>query len=52
MWPNPEFPADLVRFTEKILNEKNLFFFAVHYHPFYFVNIGRSSKYSGFSSNK
>ena len=26
MWPNPEFPADLVRFTEKILNEKNLFF--------------------------
>ena len=22
MWPNPEFPADLVTFTEEILNEK------------------------------
>ena len=25
MWPNPQFPADLVTFTEKILNQK-LFF--------------------------
>ena len=22
MWPNPQFPADLVTFTEKVLNEK------------------------------
>ena len=22
MWPNPQFPADLVKFTEKILNGK------------------------------
>ena len=22
MWPNPQFPADLVTFTEEILNEK------------------------------
>ena len=22
MWPNPQFPADLVLFTEEILNEK------------------------------
>ena len=22
MWPNPQFPADLVTFTEKILNGK------------------------------
>ena len=22
MWPNPEFPADLVTFTEEILNGK------------------------------
>ena len=28
MWPNPHFPADLVTFTEEILNGKlNLFFF-------------------------
>ena len=24
MWPNPQFPADLVTFTEKILNRKCL----------------------------
>ena len=28
MWPNPEFPADLVTFPENILNGK-LHFFAV-----------------------
>ena len=28
MWPNPQFPADLVAFTEEILNGK-LNFFAV-----------------------
>ena len=22
MWPNPQFPEDLVKFTEEILNEK------------------------------
>ena len=22
MWPNPQFPADLVKFTEEILNRK------------------------------
>ena len=22
MWPNPQFPADLVTFTEEIINEK------------------------------
>ena len=22
MWPNPQFPTDLVTFTEEILNEK------------------------------
>ena len=22
MWPNPQFPVDLVKFTEDILNEK------------------------------
>ena len=31
MWPNPQFPADLVTFTEKILNGK-LHFCAVYYH--------------------
>ena len=25
MWPNPQFPADLVTFTEEILNGKLLF---------------------------
>ena len=26
MWPNPQFPADLVTFTEEILNKKLHFF--------------------------
>ena len=26
MWPNPQFPADLVSFTEEILNGKTSFF--------------------------
>ena len=26
MWPNPQFPVDLVAFTEEILNEKLHFF--------------------------
>ena len=26
MWPNPQFPADLVTFTEEILNGKLHFF--------------------------
>ena len=25
MWPNPQFPADLVTFTEEIFNEKHYF---------------------------
>ena len=29
MWPNPRFPADLVKFTEEIFNEK-LDFYAVY----------------------
>ena len=31
MRPNPQFPADLVAFTEEILNGKLQFFFAVNY---------------------
>ena len=26
MWPNPQFPADLVTFTEEILNNGNVHF--------------------------
>ena len=26
MWPNPQFPADLVTFTEEILDGKTSFF--------------------------
>ena len=26
MWPNPQFPVDLITFTEEILNEKFHFF--------------------------
>ena len=29
MWPNPQFPGDLVTFTGKILNGKLHFFFTV-----------------------
>ena len=29
MWPNPQFPADLVTFTEEILNQNSFF---VHLH--------------------
>ena len=29
MWPNPQFPADLVTFAEKILNGKLYFFWEV-----------------------
>ena len=28
MWPNPQFPADLVTFTEEILNEKLHFLYS------------------------
>ena len=31
MWPNSQFPADLVTFTEKILNGKLLFLFSDSY---------------------
>ena len=30
MWPNPQFPADLVKFTEEIFNEKLDFLCSVH----------------------
>ena len=33
MWPNPQFPEDLVIFTGEIFNGKLLFFFAVETHP-------------------
>ena len=26
MWPNPQFPADMIKFAEEILNEKRLFY--------------------------
>ena len=26
MWPNPQFPVDLVAFTEEIINENFIFF--------------------------
>ena len=29
MWPNPQFPAALVTFTEKVLNEKLYFLCSV-----------------------
>ena len=28
MWPNPQFPADLITFTEEILNEKLHFLYS------------------------
>ena len=31
MWPNPQFPGDLVAFTEEIPNGKFLFFFLQWY---------------------
>ena len=31
MWPNPQFPADLVTYTEEILNEKLRFLCSVIY---------------------
>ena len=31
MWPNPQFPADLVTFTEEILNGKLHFLCSVEY---------------------
>ena len=30
MWPNPQFPADLVTFTEEILNGKLHFLYSVY----------------------
>ena len=36
IWPNPQFPADLVTFTKEILNEK-LRFFAVLYLILYLI---------------
>ena len=30
MWPNPQFPADLVTFTEEIFNEKYYFLCSEH----------------------
>ena len=32
MWPNPQFPADLVTFTEEILNGKLHFLCGVPYY--------------------
>ena len=31
MWPNPQFPADLVKFTEEIFNEKRHFLCSVDF---------------------
>ena len=36
MWPNPQFPADMVTFTEEILNGK-LFFFSVNHGILQFI---------------
>ena len=43
MWPNPQFPADLVTFTEEILNEK-LYFLCSGISKEYFINIIKSVK--------
>ena len=37
MWPNPQETADLVTFTEEILNEKFRFLFSVSYELLLFV---------------
>ena len=37
MWPNPQFPVDLVAFTEEILNEKLHFLCSVDPAIVYFV---------------
>ena len=37
MWPNPQFPADLVTFTEEILNRKLHFLCSVNSRGQYFV---------------
>ena len=62
MWPNPKFPADLVTFTQKILNG-NLLFLCSHSfskiyeqflneQPLPFVNLSLSEPYrSGYSAN-
>ena len=34
MWPNPQFPADLVAFTEEILNGKLYFFVKCDFYGF------------------
>ena len=34
MWPNPQFPSDLVTFTEEILNEKLHFCAELFYLPY------------------
>ena len=62
MWPNPKFPADLVTFTQKILNGKLLFLCSdsfskiyeqfLNEQPLHFVNLSLSEPYrSGYSAN-
>ena len=40
MWPNPQFPVDLVTFTEEIFNMENFIFSAVSTTAFvaYYLN--------------
>ena len=44
MWPNPQFPADLVAFTEEILNGKLHFLCSDRrYYPLYPKRLGGNS---------
>ena len=44
MWPNPQFPADLVTFTEEILNGKPHFLCIVSRKPLKFLELEASSR--------
>ena len=39
MWPNPQFPADLVTFTEEILNRKLHFLWSVKFLIIFFSKV-------------
>ena len=43
MWPNPQFHADFVTFTEEILNEKLHFWYSVDYISIEFLLDGKIS---------
>ena len=51
MWPNPHFPADLVTFTEEILNGKLQFLYDGHSGTYIFRNVKSKAFYASKGRN-